>query len=142
MPSPKIQLRFALALTAAVLAASSLIGCQTSPSPPPTTGAAYIGPLLTLESGDKHHQVIASTPSAGWTFTFDRTELNDGRHDLFLTLRRPNPLFSYSSTPVEQRAASSVRSTVPVDVYARICDFDAADPGPYSLAIPHTPPTP
>ena len=140
MPSPKFQLRSAAAVTLAALAASTLIGCQTSPSPPPTTTTPYAGPVLRMETAVGVHQVVASTPTGGWTISFDRSELNDGRHDIFVTLRRPNPLFSYSSEPLEQRAASDVEATIPADVYARICDADEPEPGPYSLAIPHVRP--
>lgn len=137
MPSPRIQLRFAATLILSALAAQSFIGCAASPSPPPTTSNPYSGPSLRLQTIVGVHEVVATTPTGGWTLTFDRSELNDGRHDIFVTLRRPNPLFSYSSEPLEQRAASNVDQTIPVDVYARICDFDSTEPGPYSLAIPH-----
>jgi len=137
-PRFKIQnvLRCAATLTLAALT-SPFIGCTSSPTPPPTTSNQYAGPLLSLEPTLRHHQVTASTPSSGWALTFDRSELNDGRHDIFVTLRRPNPLFSYTSDPTIQRALTNVEASIPVDVYARTCDFDAEEPGPYSLAIPH-----
>ncbi len=123
-----------LALTAATIA---FIGCTTSPTPPPTTSAGYAGPLLRVEGWQGVHLVTATTPSGGWVLTFDRSELNDGRHDVFVTVRRPNPLFSYGWEPTDQRALSNVDAAIPVDVYARTTDFDAADAGPYALAIPH-----
>ena len=118
---------------------SALIGCQSSPTTPTVGGDPYVGPDITLDSSGRVHVAAVLAPSPGWTITLDRTTEGFGRSRLFLTLRQPSPGLAYPAVMVTQRVAAEVRTTEPVDLFARVVEFtDTESEAPY-LPVLSTP---
>ncbi len=114
----------------------ALIGCQSSPTAPTAGGGSYAGPDITLDSSGRVHVAVVLAPSPGWTITLDRTTAAFRRSRLFLTLRQPNPGVAYPAVMVTQRVAAEVRTTEPVDLFARVVEFtDTESEAPYQAVF-------
>lgn len=90
----------------------------------------YSGPPIAIDSSGREHVLVLSAPSAGWSFTLDMVRESRRRQDLYVTIRRPNPLYEYAQVVVEQRLASPVPTSQPVAVYARVLGHDEARRNP------------
>ncbi len=119
-----------LVLAAGVMLACGVVsGCRGSGSgraPPKAISASYDGPPVEVESSGPQHVVVFQAPSAGWSFTMDRSEPARRTTDVFLTATRPNPAFMHAQQVVPLRAGTGVPADKPVDVYVRVLDFGRA----------------
>lgn len=107
----------------AVVSAFLFIGCSGRVPPPDITKDPYTGPPLSLEDWDGRQLIVARPPSAGHSVQLDRVLDGWGHQAAYLTIRTPNPAFSYAMTPVLQRVETNVHTSTPLEVYARVEDF-------------------
>lgn len=112
----------------AACAASMIIGCSGRSPPPSISSDAYTGPDLRLNNSDGRQLVVAHPPSPGYMVRVDRVMDGYGYRSAFLTIRTPNPAFTYPPTPVVQRVTTNVHSTTPLKVFARVEDFKGESP--------------
>lgn len=91
-------------------------GCGSSPTIAP---GRYAGPDIRLEPGTRDHVVVVTAPSPGWDVSFDHSQLGPEGHELFVSLRKPDPRFLYTQQIVEQRVVSDVEQSEPAAVFAR-----------------------
>ena len=117
-------------------------GCGGRIRPPEVASGPYIGPALTLDSTGKFHTVVIQSPSPGWVVTLDHVNEAHRHEDVFVTLRKPDPRFLYSSQVVEQRLLLPLVSTSAVRVCARVLDYDAPAEGPEYRTVFETPTKP
>ncbi|HYF14287.1 MAG TPA: hypothetical protein VD971_04355 [Phycisphaerales bacterium] len=99
----------------------------------------YEGPPVSVASDALHHTVVVRAPSAGWQPTLDQTRSAWEAKDVFITLRRPSPLFVHAQVVTEQRVVTPVASAQAIRVYVRVTDAQTADKdaGEYRLAASH-----
>lgn len=108
-----------------VLASVVLVGCSSSGTRPPTANPrGYDGPPLSIGQVGDEHLVVLTAPTAGWTFSLDEIRPRMGGKDVFVTVRRPNPAYLHTQAEVEQNLGTRVALSDPIDVYARVLDFD------------------
>lgn len=122
-----------------LMSAALLAGCSLFGTPDRIrAGATFRGPPLALEAAGDRHVIWMTAPTPGYQLTFDRSERTAGPTRVFATIRRPDPAFVYPTVVVDQRVASDVRISQPVEVYARLIDHDASTrAAPYErVAIP------
>jgi hypothetical protein len=126
----------------AVLAALLLFfGCATPPGPPEPSDQAFVGPEISLAPSVEQEQIlIAQLPTPGWELTLDATREAYRRTNVFVTFRKPNPAFVYPQVIVTQRLATTVRSGIPIVVYARILEFEDHSRGPSHNRVTLDPP--
>jgi len=113
-----------LAAAAVMLSACASSNSGGSGHPrPATSDQAYAGPSVAIDSATgPHHLIVLTAPSPGWVFSFD--QVGPGSGDAFVTIRRPNPALLYPQVIVEQKMDSTVDSSQPLRVYARVLDFE------------------
>ncbi len=126
----RCALRRGFAFCFGVLVACLLSGCARGLSVGP---GAYRGPLIGVDSSGDWHEVIAQTPTPGWTLTLDARRDMLGGERVFVTLRRPNPVAVYPSKTVAMHLLTPVRTTEGIEVYARVVPFTGGDDAPYRL---------
>ncbi len=88
---------------------------------------AYRGPALSQETLNKSYLVVAETPGAGWAIEIDATRKSADGTDVYLTLRRPNPVGAYAADPVEQRVLTRVSTERPLRLFARVANYGSDD---------------
>lgn len=119
----------------ALLAAVSAGGCRSGTSPPSKAVSPYAGPVVEIDSTGPQHVAVLRAPSAGWSFTLDRTEPAPGGVEVFVTATRPNPAFMHAQVECFLRAGTGVGSGRPLSLYVRTADFGGAAAGmPYHPA--------
>lgn len=128
------KLATAVALLGACVAPLFLIGCWGGSSAPVVAPDPYAGPAVGLDSAGEYHSIVVQSPSPGYTVTLERVEENRGYDEAFVTIRMPNPRFSFPQMVVEQRALTSVRTGRALRVNARLLGFDATE-GAYRAAV-------
>ena len=104
--------------------AMSIIGCSASNAPPTVSPQPFVGPSISLENSRDMHVIMVQNPSAGYSVFLDRVEEERGHQQAFITIRTPNPRFSYPQVMVEQRVQTPVRASVPLKVSARLLGLD------------------
>lgn len=116
-----------MSLVACVLATAGgcsvvedIVGPDTSA---PNMTATYDGPPMVLDSSGRTHVANVRLASPGWTLERDGTERGPEGQRVFVTVRTPNPEFLYPQQIVEQALTTEVRSTEPVQVYARVVEY-------------------
>ena len=108
-----------------LVASVVLIGCSSSGTRPPTANdQGYDGPPLSVGQVGDEHLVVLTAPTAGWTFSLDEVRSRMGGKDVFVTVRRPNPAYLHPQAVVEQNLGTRVPLSDPIDVYARVLDYD------------------
>lgn len=117
----------ALIAFALVAAFQTVIGCTGRPALPATSSDPYVGPPLALDSSGPEHMVVIQAPTPGWVATLDRVAEQHRHQAVFITVRRPNPAFLYPQVIVEQRVATTIPTTGPVRVYARVLAAEKKD---------------
>ncbi len=100
------------------------IGCSSDSALPVVASEAYRGPAISLDSGGNFHVIVVQSPSPGYSVLLERVEESRGYDEAFVTIRTPNPRFSFPQVIVEQRALTNVRSTRPLRVNARLMNFE------------------
>ncbi|MAY73212.1 MAG: hypothetical protein CMJ31_00530 [Phycisphaerae bacterium] len=102
--------------------ALSLAGCD---SPIETTAATpYGGPPLDLTSSGPWHVIEAQAPSPGWKIDFEHSRPGPDAQEVFITVRRPDPQFVYPQVIVDQLVSTDVRTSEPIEIYARVVPHD------------------
>lgn len=114
-----------LAAVSATVAVTQFIGCAGTSPPPDISAASYAGPELRVEAKTDRYLIVAATPTPGWLVRLDRVIEDYGHESAFVSLRQPNPAYSYAMVRVEQRVATNVPSSHRLAVYARVLSFDA-----------------
>ncbi len=110
---------------ALVLALPLYFGCATPPGPPEPTDSPFVGPeIAQAPDVDAEQILITQLATPGWEFTLDATREAYRKTNVFVSFRKPNPAFAYPQVVVSQRLATTVRSGVPIVVYARILEFE------------------
>lgn len=97
-------------------------GCATTSSSTGTSssGEAHAdGGTLRLDSTGSTHQLVFTAPSAGWSLTFDRVEVDGSAQRLYVTARRPDPTKFHAQQLVDLRLDTTVPSTTPIRVNLR-----------------------
>lgn len=128
-----------IARAALCLSALVVLSCGGRIRPPEVTSDPYLGPALTLDSSGKYYTVVVQSPSPGWVVTLDHVNEAHRHEDVFVTLRKPDPRFLYSSQVVEQRLLLPLVSTSALRVCARVLDYDAPAEGPEYHTVFETP---
>lgn len=135
-------------LTAALLAAATfaaLPGCFlfSSPSFPEAAAAPYQGPPLAIDRAGESPVIVLQAPSGGYTLTIDRVTERPGSHDVFATIRTPDPRFVHTQAIVEHRAIVPLPPAAAFRLCARIVPAgDTPEDDLYPVAIPVDPSTP
>lgn len=126
-PLPR-RLRAALGMAgmlfATCLVGGGVSGCAAGSPPPEVTQARYEGPAITLEQAAGQWLAVVRPDSPGWKITLDRRAEGHGFEGVYVTIKEPNPAFSYPLVAVEQRLALQVDGRRPVKVFARVVGFD------------------
>ena len=86
------------------------------------TDRTFRGPPIALEPSDRVPTIAVQAPNPGWNIELDRAEEAAGPTQLLVTIRRPDPAFFYTQQVVQKSVASRIRTSEPVEVYARILD--------------------
>ena len=116
-------------MAAGLLALS--IGAAGCGSELKTNPEAYRGPELRSEIADSAYLLVAQAPTPGWDVEIDATRRGADRTDVFVTLRRPNPVAAYSSKAVMQRVLTRVSTDRPLGILARVMPFGSDEDQPY-----------
>ncbi len=121
----------ALGLAAAGM---TLIGCAL-PKPPPERGqGAYSGPAVSVGERMGKHTAVFECPNPGWAAGFDQLRDDpEGWTAVFVTLRRPSPIFVYPQVVTRQEVLLDVSIQHPVRVFVRVLDHDSIADGAYHL---------
>lgn len=82
--------------------------------------ATYTGPAARIEPGERTHIATFTMPTGGWGLKFDRSRERFDAHQVFVSLRRPDPNEVTSQAVVDQSVDTRVRHAHDVEVYARI----------------------
>lgn len=125
----RIHLWALLALTSP----AAFIGCASSATPT-VAPTPFQGSVIRDDVSGTFHVLVVENPSAGFAVTLDRVEEERGFDEAFVTVRAPDPRFSFAQVLVQQRLLTSVRSTRPLRVNARLLGFDEID-GAYHPAL-------
>ncbi|MEL6328065.1 MAG: hypothetical protein AAFR38_00240 [Planctomycetota bacterium] len=96
--------------------------------------APYEGPPLGLAQREGNHAVVLQAPSAGWNLRIDRERRQDDLHEIFVTVRRPDPAFFHAQVETQQIALSNVQSSNPASLVARVLPATAEAKGAYRRA--------
>lgn len=101
--------------------AAALGACKSSG--PTLTDARYDGPPIQINRDGKMYVLKLEAPTPGWTFTLDQVKPSLDHATMTVTARRPDPSYMYSQVIVNQELMTTVETTTPVDVYARVAEF-------------------
>lgn len=96
-----------------------------------TNPEAYRGPSLRSEVADSAYLLVAQVPTPGWDVEIDATRPGADRTDIFVTLRRPNPVAAYPSKAVMLRVLTRVSTDRPLGILARVMAFGSDEDQPY-----------
>jgi hypothetical protein len=107
-----------------------LVGCSSAPAPetPAFDAAAFTGPALRIESSGTEHVATFDAPSPGYLGTLDYVGVGPKGKEIFVTIRRPDPRFVYSTVIVTQHIATGVDSRRPALIFAREVEHDFNGP--------------
>ena len=92
---------------------------------------AYRGPGIGHQPLDATHLILAETPGAGWGVEIDATRKTADGTEIYVTLRRPNPVAAYALEPVKQRVLTRVSAEQPIRILARVLDYASAEERAY-----------
>lgn len=124
----------------ATLACGGIIGCVGPKAPPtvvrtsgqtqpPQQGqAAEALPPVTLSqaastvAGQTLHAVTILAPTGGWSAELDQERAAWQRREVYITLRRPSPLFMTTQVQTPLTVATTVPTSEAVEVFIRIAD--------------------
>ena len=111
-------------------------GCASGSPPPIMSDVPYTGPAVEVEALAGMWVVVVRSPTPGWKVRVDRLWEEYGAQGVYVSLKEPNPAFSYPSTVVEQRLATGVRAADPAKIYVQQFKFtgEASGVGGYSFA--------
>ena len=118
-----------VATGAAALAGGCSSGLKISDAP-------FRGPAIESSPGERFHEVLVESPTPGWQVEFDQSRRTRGGHDVFLTLRRPDPQFLYPAVISPQTRTTDVRTDSSVRILARVLEFDGNSKGVPYRAVP------
>ncbi len=129
----KLWARIGLAVAACALGVA-LAGCGGRAI---RTDVTMSRPPMRLAEAEGRVLVVMEAPHAGWRVEFVRSEKAPrGVKHILLNVRRPDPAFFYPQVVVQERVITDVDAGTEVEVFARIIDHDAADPGvPYDRVL-------
>jgi len=129
MTTTRQSMRFRLCqATGALFAACVLlvhIGCAARNSVPQTTSGSYVGPPLSLVRENGATFVLFEAPTPGWAISLDQVVDAFKRRDAFVTIRLPNPEYTYAQVVVEQRVATTMPQDQTARLFVRFLKHDA-----------------
>ena len=135
MPTIRQVLVIAFSCVAMGVTIFALPGCS-SRTVPEAVETPYAGPAITLDSKGPSHLVVLEAPSGGYGLVVDRVLERAGYHDIFVTVRTPDPRFVHTQAVTRLRAMAPLASTVPVRVCARVLGAgEPAEGDEYPIAI-------
>ncbi len=111
------------AMLAAALgvAAIGLGACRSSGAV--LTQDAYQGPPIEVTEQGKFYLLRFRTPSAGWLVTLDEVRPSLDSATFLITAREPDPSYMHAQVIVTQDVLTTVETTTPISVYARVAPF-------------------
>lgn len=93
----------------------------------PVPGAEpYAGPALSIDTTRATYTIVLEAPTPGWTMETVATRQLFERREVYVLLRRPNPVYLYPQVVVTQHLGTDVRTDMPMDLYAAVAAHDAA----------------
>ena len=114
-------------------AMAALGGCGSGG--PVASGEAYVGAPVEISESGRTYTVVYDAPTPGWTMELVSTRQLYKRVEVFVLLRRPNPIYLYPQQVVRQHLATEVRPDLPMDLYVAVVHFgDKRETGPFALA--------
>lgn len=117
---------------AVALAFLTIPSCGSRPVPQ-ASERAYSGPPIRLQSSGSQHVVLVDAPTGGYSLMIDRVQERAGFHDIFVTVREPDPRFLHTQAVTPLRALAPLASSTPARVCARVL---SAEEDPDSLEYP------
>jgi hypothetical protein len=119
----------ALRAACATFACCVIIGCvgpKPAPVIVPTTKAALPASTRTTAAsplaGQRFHAITFECPSAGWSAELDQERDAWQTRRVFITLRRPSPLFAHAQVVTPITVATSVPADQAIAVYVRVAE--------------------
>lgn len=111
------------ALLAAALGVASigLGACRSSGAV--LTQEKYQGPPLEVTEQGKFYLLRFEAPSAGWLVTLDEVRPSLESATFLVTAREPDPSYMHAQVIVTQDVLTTVETTTPISVYARVAPF-------------------
>lgn len=73
-------------------------------------------------AGQSLHAVTITAPSTGYSAFLDQERAANGRRDVYITLRKPSPLFVHAQVQTEHTVATSVPVGEAIAVYLRLAE--------------------
>lgn len=111
------------ALVAAALGAAAigLGACRSSGAV--LSQEKYQGPPIEVTEQGKFYLLRFQAPSAGWLVTLDEVRPSLESATFLLTAREPDPSYMHAQVIVTQDVLTTVETTTPISVYARVAPF-------------------
>lgn len=114
-----------MAIALALLGTCTYIGCSSAPPAFEATSEPHDAPPLRLDASEGDTLLVMQAPTPGWQITLEGVREALGRQDVFVTIRRPSPLFMYPQMVVDQRLGTSVPPGKKLAAFVRVLPFDA-----------------
>jgi hypothetical protein len=120
--------RLRLVLAAMLLAGAGAVpGCYSRPGPPEVSEEQFSASQLTVEPVNGLYVVSAQVGSPGYALVLDSTwDAYRGKH-VYVTIRRPDPRFTYAQVVTELRLLTTVETRESITVFARTAERDEED---------------
>lgn len=116
----------ALALTAALLAGSPA-GCYSRPGPPDVLAEQFSAAQITVQPEGGQYVIVAQVGSPGYALIMDSTWDAYRGKQVYVTVRRPDPRFTYAQVVTELRLLTTVETKEQITVFARVADHGQED---------------
>jgi acyl CoA:acetate/3-ketoacid CoA transferase alpha subunit len=118
------RLALAAMLTAGAVA---LTGCYSRPGPPDVAEEQFSAAQITVEPVNGQYVVVAQVGSPGYALVLDSTwDAYRGKH-VYVTIRRPDPRFTYAQVVTDLRLLTAVETKESITVFARTAERDEED---------------
>lgn len=113
------------AMVAAGLA--TLTGCYSRPGPPDVAEEQFSASQISIEPSSGLYVVVAQVGSPGYALVLDSTwDAYRGKH-VYVTIRRPDPRFTYAQVVTDLRLLTTVETRESITVFARTAERDEED---------------
>jgi len=112
-----------------VLMICTLGGCMKQLKGPDMGERLKDAPPIRMDDSEDVHVLVMRAPNPGWSFWVERDERTREGKRVYVTMRRPDPAMLYPSVIVEKNLRTRVRTDTPIEIYARLLDFDESTRG-------------